>query len=203
VKPAEPRPRPTGHVHEHGDLTEQEQKRVDEAVKLIVDIGMDGWQRAVSSRVADCLTDATFRRLFRGRRRRGDCKSLADLAKAILSGKKKLHEIIGGVSGWIAGQFGAEPIERTVTRELAKRIRIPVVDEKATVIARALQMIGILWCLSGNIPLDRCPSLIDLARAQTKERVKEILEAAMKDWRHPSDEVITAWTGRPYHRAAL
>jgi hypothetical protein len=88
-------------------------------------------------------------------------------------------------------------------RELGKRIRIPVVDEQAIVDARGLQMIGILYCLSGNIPLDRCPSFIDLARAETKERVKEILEAAMKDWTHPSDEMITAWTGRPHHQWAL
>jgi hypothetical protein len=40
-------------------------------------------------------------------------------------------------------------------------------------------MIGILYCLNGDIPLDRCPSFIDLARAETKERVKEMLDAAI------------------------
>jgi hypothetical protein len=71
---------------------------------------------------------------------------------------KRLHDIIGGVSGWIAGQFGVEPMERTVTRELARRIHIPPVDEKAVVVARGLQMIGILFCGSGNIPLDGAPA---------------------------------------------
>jgi hypothetical protein len=154
-------------------------------------------EKAVAGGVADCLTNATFRRLF-GRRQRGDCKFLAKLAKEILNGKKKLHEIVGRVVNCIAGRLGAEPIERTVARELAQRIRIPVVDEQAVVVARGLQMIGILYCISGNIPLDRCPSFIDLARAGTEEQVKEILEAAMKDWTRPSDEMIAAWTGRPY-----
>jgi hypothetical protein len=78
---------------------------------------------------------------------------------------------------------------------------IPLIDEKTVVVARGLQMIGILYCLSENIPLERCPSFIDLARVETKERVKEILVPAMKDWTRPSDEMITAWTGSPYREA--
>ena len=197
VRSSGPRYRPAGHPFSSGELTAAEQRRVDEAVTLCVNIGLDGWEEVVSGRVADCLTDATFRRLFK--HRSGNCRFLADLAKAILKGKEKMHEIIGGIGSWVAGKFGAEPIERTVARELARRIRIPVVDEKVIVVARGLQMIGILYCLAGNIPLSRCPSFIDLARAETKERVKEILEAAMEDWTHPSDEMIVAWTGRPSH----
>ena len=162
-------------------------------MKFCIDVGMDGWEKAVAARVADCLDSFTIWRLKR--RRRANCRLLADLAKMILEGKKKLHEIIGGTASQIVSMLGANRIERTVVMELARRIRIPVVDEKAIVIARGLQMIGILICIQDNIPLNRCPSFIDLARAETKERVKEILEAAIKDWTHPSDEMLVAWTG--------
>jgi hypothetical protein len=112
-------------------------------------------------------------------------------AQRTAGANRKLHDIVGGAAGRVVGWLGAGRLERTVARELAKRMRIPGVDENAVVVARGLQMIGILWCLSGNVPVDRCPSFIDLARAETKERVKEILKAAMKDWTHPSDEMIT------------
>jgi hypothetical protein len=66
--------------------------------------------------------------LFR-RPRREDCKILADLAKAILDAKKKLHEIVGSIAGWVASKLGADALERTVARELAQKIPIPMVDD--------------------------------------------------------------------------
>jgi len=99
------------------NLTEREQKVVDRTVEFCVDIGFDGWEKTVAGRITDCLTPRTWNRLFRGRRRR-DCKFLADLAKVILDGKRKLHEIIGRIGGWIAGKLGAEPLEHTVARDL-------------------------------------------------------------------------------------
>jgi hypothetical protein len=50
-----------------GSLTEQDQKRIDDAPKFCVDVGIDEWEKAVSDRVADCLTNSTFERLFRQR----------------------------------------------------------------------------------------------------------------------------------------
>ena len=64
-------------------------------------------------------------------------------------------------------------MERTAAKELAKKIPIPVVDEKTAVVARGIQMIGISLCLSRNIPLERCQCFIDLALAETKEQVKD------------------------------
>jgi hypothetical protein len=84
------------------NLTEREQKVVDRTVEFCVDIGFDGWEKTVAGRITDCLTPRTWNRLFRGRRRR-DCKFLADLAKVILDGKRKLHEIIGRIGGGSPG----------------------------------------------------------------------------------------------------
>jgi hypothetical protein len=142
---------------------------------------MDGWESAVADRALECITSKTWNRLF-GRHRARVCKALADLAKKLLEGKQALHDLVGSAAGWFARRVGLEPIERAVVRELAKRIPIPVIDEKTIVVARGLQMIGILLCLSQGIPMNRCQSFIDLALAETKERVKQILTDAMEEW---------------------
>lgn len=49
-------------------------------------------------------------------------------------------------------------------------------------VARGLQVTGILLCLVDGRDLTRCQCFIDLALAETKSRVKQILLAAMDDW---------------------
>ena len=149
----------------------------------------------MSDRVSSCLTEYTRKRLF-GRRRHYHCNGLAHLAKAILEGKERLHQGLGQIAGWLASRVGAEPLEQTVARELAKRIPIAVLDEKAVAVARGLQVVGILVCLNSKIPLNRCQSFIDLSLAESQERVKGILAAALEDWTSPSDRMTSAWTGR-------
>lgn len=188
VGPGQRRPGP-------GRLTKKQQVRVDQTVEICADVVIDGWEGAVGDRVASCLTESTRKRLFGGRRH-DNCSGLANLAKAILEGKKRLHQGVGQIAGWLASKVGAEPLEQTVARELAKRIPIPVVDEKAVAVARGLQVVGILVCLSSEIPLNRCQSFIDLSLAESQERVKDILAAALEDWTSPPDRMRAAWTGR-------
>jgi len=154
-----------------------------------------GWKEAVADRVTNCLTESTRKRLF-SRRRDDNCSALANMAKLILAGKKRLHEGDGKVGGWLASKLGAEPLEETVARELAKQIPIPEVDDKAVAVARGLQVVGILVCLSSDIPLNRCQSFIDLSLAESQERVKDILAAALEDWTSPPERMTAAWTGR-------
>lgn len=168
------RPRPE-------ELTPQEQDRVDRAAAFCADTFMDGWESAVTEQALECITPETWNRLF-GTHRDQVCKALADLAKSVLDGKQKLHDLVGSVAERLAGDVGLEPVDRAVVRELAKRIPIPVIDEKTVVVARGLQMIGILLCLSEGRPLNECQCFIDLALAETKERVKQILTDAMEDW---------------------
>jgi hypothetical protein len=196
-----PRQSPTQQTGARGrrrpdNLTRSERDRVDRAVEFCADVVADGWQNAIAGRAADSLTPRTWNRLFRGRRR-GDCKTLADLARAILAAKNKLHELIGRLAGWATGQLGGGGLARTAAREIAKRIPIPIVDQKAVLVARSLQMIGIALCLSRGDPLNRCQSFIDLALDETKERVKQILVAAIEDWTKASDALVVAWGARP------
>ncbi len=116
------------------------------------------------------------------------------MAKALLDGKKALHEFIGFVASWITGWFGGGQVERAVAKELAKRIPIPGVDQKATAVARGLQVVGIVFCLGQSIPLNRCQSFIDLALVETKEHIKQILIGAMDDWTNPSSTLVVAWS---------
>jgi hypothetical protein len=176
-------------------LTEREQSRVDIAAEFCVDTLIEGWPDAVAGQAQKCLTTKTWNRMF-GRQRQGDCKILADMAKELLEKKKALHDFIGAVASRVTGWLGGRAFECSVARELAQRIPIPVLDDKTVVVARCLQMIGILLCLSQGIPLNRCQSFIDLALAETKERVEEIMVEAMEDWRSPNPELLTIWRPR-------
>jgi hypothetical protein len=46
----------------------------------------------------------------------------------------------------------------------------------------ALSVAGILLCVMDNRDLTKCECFVDLALAETKERVNQILIAAMSDW---------------------
>ena len=176
----------------YDDLPDSERRRVDEAVAFCADVVTSSWQETVADRAADCLKPSTFDRLF-NRPDRGVCAILARLAKAVLDGKKKLHKLIGGLAGWAMRQAGKEGLARTAAKELAERIPIPVVDQKAAAVARGLQMLGIALCLSQGISLKRCPSFIDLALFETKEKIKSILTAALNDWTAPAGAVARNW----------
>lgn len=192
MTPPSPRP-PTPHPPNPARrLTEKQLTRVETAAAFCADVVTDGWQDTVASRAADCLKRRTWNRLF-GRRRDGDCKAIATMAKALLDGKEKLHDLVGEASGWLAEKLGAASLERIAAKELAKKIPIPVVDDQTAVVARGLQMIGISLCLGRGTPLERCQCFIDLALTETKEQVKAKLAAALDDWAQPSVKMIEAW----------
>jgi hypothetical protein len=104
-------------------------KRVETAAEFCGDVAFDGWADAVVGRIADCIDAKTWNRMF-GRRRQGDCKVLADLARSILDGKKQLHELVRSSARGVTRLFGGGDIEATVASELSQHIHIPVVDEK-------------------------------------------------------------------------
>jgi hypothetical protein len=79
----------------------------------------------------------------------------------------------------VAGVRGA-PLD--FTRGLVKRIPIGPIDAKLTAAARAIQMAGIVLCLMDGRDLTRCDCFVDLALAETKERVSQILEAGLARW---------------------
>jgi hypothetical protein len=182
-------------------LTAAERQRVAETIAFCADVADSSWSEAVADRAAGCLTPPTWNALF-GRQRRGDCGAFADLARAILAGKQKLHDLVGAVAAWLTKHLGGGEIERVVAKELAKRIPIPSVDDNAAIVARALQMLGIALCISRGDPLNMCQSFIDLSLQETKERVKTALAAALDDWTDPNSRLISAWGGRSPGAAA-
>jgi hypothetical protein len=63
----------------------------------------------------------------------------------------------------------------------ARRTPLPT-DAKMIAAARGVQIAGILLCVMDGRNLTKCECFIDLAMAETKERVNRILVAAMSDW---------------------
>lgn len=159
---------------------ELEQNRIEEAAKFCADSLSTTWQDALADRISD-YAGTTWERLKRSRRRR-NCKALARLAVAVLKGKQQIHQLVGRSFGWIAGLFGADDFTRSFAAELAANMPLGPIDAKAVAVARGLQISGIVLCIMDNRDLTECECFSDLALAETKERVKQILIAGMSDW---------------------
>jgi hypothetical protein len=158
----------------------QESERVRKAAVFCADSLSDGWQEAVADRATDYAQTA-WERLSRSRRKR-NCKALARIARSILAAKAQIHRLIGKLVGWAAGALGAGGAARAFTEELAANIPIGPVDAKMIAVARGVQIAGILLCVMDGRDLEKCECFRDLALAETKERVKQILMAGMSDW---------------------
>lgn len=159
---------------------ELEKNRIEEAAKFCADSLSATWQDALADRISD-YAGTTWERLKRSRRRR-NCKALARLAAAVLKGKQQIHQLVGRSFGWIAGLFGADDFTRSFAAELAANIPLGPIDVKAVAVARGLQISGIVLCIMDNRDLTKCECFSELALAETKERVKQILIAGMNDW---------------------
>ena len=157
----------------------QERERVREAAVFCADSLSDSWQAAVADRITG-YAETSWQRLSRSRRKR-NCKALARIARSILEAKAQIHRTVGTLFGWAAGTLGANGAARAFTEELASSIPL-LIDAKMIAVARGIQVAGILLCVMDNRDLTRCECFIDLALAETKERVNQILVAAMSDW---------------------
>jgi hypothetical protein len=82
----------------------------------------------------------------------------------------------------ITSILGFGSIEQRFARELAKQIPLPP-DAKLVAAARGVQVAGVLICIANGDDLTRCQCFIDLALEMAKSRVKELMVAAMDDWR--------------------
>jgi hypothetical protein len=118
--------------------------------------------------------------LSRSRRKR-NCKALARIASSILATKTFVHKGVGQLFGWAAGALGAGDAARAFTEELMSKIPLPI-DAKMIAVARGVQVAGILLCVMDGRDLTKCECFRDLAIAETKERVNEMLVTAMSDW---------------------
>ena len=159
---------------------EQERERVKEAARFCADSVSSGWQEAVADQITD-YAQTTWERLSRSRRKRRNCKALARIARSILKAKAQIHKAVGTVFGRAVGALGATGPAQAFTEELMSNIPLPI-DAKMIAVARGVQVAGILLCVMDNRDLTECECFIDLALAETKERLNQILVAAMSDW---------------------
>ena len=139
----------------------------------------EGWQEAVADRATD-YAETTWRRLARSGRKR-NCKALARIARSILQAKAQIHKAVGWTFGRVLGALGAGDPAQAFMRELASNIPLPT-DAKMIAVARGVQIAGILLCVMDGRDLTKCECFRDLAIAETKERVNQMLIAAMSDW---------------------
>ena len=157
----------------------QERARVREAAVFCADSLAGGWQETVADRATDYAQTAWQR--LSGSRRKRNCKALARIARSILGAKIQIHKMVGTVFGRAAGALGAGDPAQAFFRELMSSIPLPI-DAKMIAVARGVQVAGILLCVMDNRDLTKCDCFIDLALAETKERVNQMLVAAMSDW---------------------
>lgn len=168
-------PRPPSHREQ-----ERERERVREAAEFCADSLSGGWKEAVADRITG-YAGSTWPRLRRSHRKR-NCKALARIARSILEAKAQIHKAVGGMFGWATGALGAGGAARAFIEELASNIPLGPIDAKMVAVARGVQVAGIVLCVMDDADLTECQCFIDLALAETKERVNQILVAAMSDW---------------------
>lgn len=162
-------------------LRAKERERVKEAAEFCADVLADGsWEQEVADRLTDQAGGA-WERLKRNRRRR-NCRKLAQMARTILKAQDQIHQLAGELASQAARVAGVRGAALDFTRELVKRIPIGPVDAKLTAAARAIQIAGIALCLMDRRNLAQCDCFIDLALAETKERVSQILETRLANW---------------------
>ena len=130
--------------------------------------------------MADRITDygqTTWGRLSRTRRER-NCRALARIARSILEAKTQIHRAVGRLFARLTG--AGDPAD-AFTKELISSMPLPF-DAKTIAAARGIQVAGVLLCVMDGRDLTECECFIDLAVAETKERVNRLLVAAMSDW---------------------
>jgi hypothetical protein len=131
--------------------------------------------------VADQITgyaQTAWERMSRSRRKR-NCRALAQIARSILETKAYIHRTVGKLFARVIGAEG-DPA-RAFAEELISSIPLPF-DAKMIAVARGIQVAGILLCVMDSRDLTKCECFIDLALAETKERVNQMLVAAMRNW---------------------
>ena len=169
-QPPEPSPAPSRR--------EQERDRVREAAAFCADSLSDSWQAAVADRITSYAQTAWERLSSRFRRKRS-CKQLARMAREILNAKDQIHKVAGELAG---GAIGAKGAALAFTRELVSNIPLNPIDAKMVAVARGIQITGVLLCVITGRELTDCQCFIDLALAESKERVNQILVAGMSEW---------------------
>jgi hypothetical protein len=179
-RPTQSRPKRQPNVSREARRAQRRYERVKEAADYCNDVLTYGWRDAVADHAAEYVTEATWNRLFRSRRRR-HCKVLAQVAAAILASNQLIQSFGGLLASKLLALVGANSIAQVLARELFERLPLPH-NMKIIAVGRGVQITGILLCVVSDRQLTECQCFIDLALAESKTRVKQIIIAAEGDW---------------------
>jgi hypothetical protein len=150
-------------------------------VQLCADAIEQGVLNAVPTRVAQYASEQAWGRVVRHWRGR-NCTEIAQLARAIITGKDKLHTWVGWLAGRIVGLFNGSSVARRLAEEMASRVPLPGLDEQATMAARGLQLCGMFLCVAQDRALSNCACFVDIVKNEGKERVNDLVRSAATDW---------------------
>ncbi|MFV2105094.1 hypothetical protein [Micromonospora sp. LOL_015] len=112
-----------------------------------------------------------------------NCKGLARLARAALDGKDWLHGLIGDLVGFLLELLSTPRVARAFGKEIAKRIPLPW-DQQLVAVSRGMQIAGIAVCMINGRDLLKCECFVDVVVNEGKERVRQLMDWAAKDWRN-------------------
>lgn len=176
---------PARATHHRGDQggsarAARERRRLESAAALCADIAGQGGTAVIAERATAYVSEEMWGQLVKSHRRSG-CGDLAKLARAILEGKKRLHDIVGHAAGGLFARVNRSRIGRAFAYELATRIPLPV-DAQLSAAARGLQAAGICICMMGNGSLTDCACLRDVLKTEGEARLKQLMKGALQDW---------------------
>ncbi len=135
----------------------------------------------VELRAIDYVSTGTWDRIGRSWGAR-NCRALAEEARAILDGKRKVHRVVGYVVGRVVALVGGSRLAQALSDEIAARVALPFVDHYAVIAARGLQVAGLVMCVLHGQPVVSCACFKDVVMAEGKERMNAMLVAAADDW---------------------
>ncbi len=137
---------------------------------------------AVAERVTEYASERTWRALRRNHSAAG-CKEMAELARGLLAGFEKIHNLIAHLVDRALVLLGRNGAERMFARELATRIPLPLEDQ-VRVAARGLQVAGIWLCLSEGIDLLDCACMRSVLMDEGSEFLDQLVSDAVGDWQY-------------------
>jgi hypothetical protein len=149
----------------------------EQAAELIASIVTDGWKSAVAEKAAEAFDETFWRSLpRRQRRRRANCKALADLATAMESCMERAHDAVGAIADKGLDWLHRPTLERNIAVTFAKKIPLPGEDQISATV-QAIRIFGILLCVEEGLDIvNDCPCFWKLAEDKSKEELEAVLE---------------------------
>lgn len=104
------------------------------------------------------------------------CHGLARFARLMLNGHDRARAALATAAEGVAVEE-----EKELVNALVRRFPLPGSAE-VVLAARALQLAGIVMCMSDNVPLRRCPVLIDVVEVEGRRLLKALIRDGAEDW---------------------